>query len=245
MKTFATALIAATLLLPTLAAADTPVHHIRFISDADHGLRQVEIEGRVGFGADETSITSLADDAYVLIITEQARFEARPGADGRPQLSLTIDGEPRSAVEAARWCADVLPIACRETAVAFGARVRSAYQRDGAAGVHHLLDGIRSPYAARLHASAFLAMDGLTDAEIAATLDHVAATVADDQERAGLLYEAVGLYAARPAIRTSFLACLNGMASDVERHRFTRNVFEKDALEAGEVPVLAVDPSGC
>ena len=189
---FVAAALTASLLMPATADAgiDAPVHHIRFESDADHGLRQANIEGGVAISADAAAITALADGAYVLLVTErngeQSRFEARPGTDGEPVLALTVAGTPRSAAEAARWCAEVLPIACRETALATDERVRAAYDRDGMDGVLVLLDTIRSDYAAMRHFDSVLALDGLTDAEISAALDLLGGRQADRRPGADL-----------------------------------------------------------
>ncbi len=227
-----------------------PVYHTRFQLEGADGIREVAIEGRVRFSADESHIEWLDDGAYVRIITGDAghrnRFDVTAGGQGQPVMRMTVDGRARTFdAEAQRRLADTLPVVFRELGHDAEGRVRRIRAEGGTVAVLGMIAGIRSAYSTRLHYEAYLKLDGLTDAEISGALARLGGDVGSDGELASLLYAAAELYRDRPGIRAGYLACLARIGSDAERMRVTRSLFGVETIGAGEQPELSLKPGDC
>ena len=232
------------------AEAGATVYHTRFRTDADQGIREVEIEGRVRFSADETGIEWLGDGAHVRIVAQEAgqriRFDAAPGVQGRPDVRVAVDGKARAFDDEARSrLASTLPVVFRELGHGADARVRSVHAQGGTPAVVRMIAGISSAHSARIHYEAFLNLDGLADAEICLALSRLGEDLEADTDRASILYATAGLYQERPGIRSSYLACLARFESAAEKARVTRSLFGVEAIGAGEQPELTMVPGDC
>ena len=225
-------------------------YHTRFRSEAGDGLRVVEIEGRVRFGADASRIEWMADGAYVLVVSgdqgRTTRLRAEPDRQGRPAYVYEVDGQAnRSAGDRDRWLADTLPVVFRELGHDVDARVQAAYEQGGADAVFRTLAAIRSPYSAGLHYMAFFGRKDLRDDEIIGALAHLGTDLKNDVELAKTLYSVVDHYRARPAVRAGFLACLGRIDSELERARVTRSLFGTEEVTGDVAPAMLASAGGC
>ncbi len=230
--------------------AEAKEYHTRFRSEAAGGLRIVEIEGRVRFGADASRIEWMADGAYVLVVSgDQGRttlLRAEPDRDGRPAYRYEVDGRAGpSAADRDRWLADTLPVVFRELGHDVDARIQAAYDRGGADAVFRMLATIRSDYSAGLHYAAFFGRKDLRDDEIIGGLAHAGTDLKNDVELAKTLYSVVDHYRARPAVRAAFLACLGRIDSKIEKARVTHNMFGTDEVTGDIAPTMLVSVGGC
>lgn len=230
--------------------AEAKEYHTRFRSEAGDGLRVVEIEGRVRFGADASRIEWMADGAYVLVVSgdlgRTTRLRAEPDRDGRPTYRYEVDGRVnRAAADRDRWLADTLPVVFRELAHDVDARVQAAYAQGGADAVFRTLATIRSDYSAGLHYVAFFGRKDLHDDEIIGALARLGTDLENDDELAKTLYSVVDHYRDRPAVRAAFLACLGRIDSGLERTRVTRNLFGIDEVTGDVAPAMLASAGGC
>lgn len=235
---------------PATQAASVNEYHTRFRSDLGDGVREVEIEGKVRFSADESRVEWLGDGAYVHIVTEEAgrrtRFEVAADGRGQPVTKVAVDGRSRAFdADAQRRLSTTLPVVFRELGHDAAARVRGAREQGGSPAVLAMIEGIRSAYSKRLHYDAYLDLDGLSDAEISGALAQIGEDLDSDTDLANVLSAATDLYQDRPGIRGNYLACLDAFDAAAERSRFTRNHFGVETIGAGEQPVLSRAPGNC
>ena len=235
---------------PASAGAGGKTYHTRFKVDAADGIREVDIEGRVRFSADESRVEWMGEGAYLHLVTSEdgrkVRFDAEPDGQGRPVVQFRIDGRALPFDEAAeRRLAGSLPIVFRELGHNAEARVQAAYAEGGAAAVFRMISAIRSDNATRLHYDAFLKRKELADAEVIGALSRAGEDFHADTELAMFLYGAADLYRERPGIRGAYLACLADFDSDFERLRLTRNLFGVEAIPDGQQPTINMQVGDC
>lgn len=225
-------------------------YHTRYLNEAGDGIRAVEIEGRIRFSADASGIEWMADGAHLLVVTDEqgrsVRLRAEPNRRGQPTYRYSIDGRAnRAAADIDRWLADSLPVVFRELGHDVDARVQTTYEQGGADAVLRTLAAIRSDHSASLHYVAFFGRKDLSDDEIIGALSHLGADIDSDEELANALNGVVALYVDRPAIRTSFLACLDQFDSETVKCRMTRNLFGTDTVSGNEPPTMVASPGDC
>ena len=230
-------------------APDSREYHTRFRLGPDEGIHEVAIEGSVRFSPDETRIEWMEDGAYIRIITleqgQKFRFDAEADENGLPTVSYKVDGRTRPYNEvASRYLEDILPVVFRELGHNELNRVQTTYDTAGATGVIQMISKIRSDYSTRLHVSAFLGLENLTDEEIIQSISLFRDQINSDSELTSFLYQTTDLYRERPAVRHAYLDCLNQFNSDIEKSRAIKNLFGTDSISIEEQPVMSMT-SGC
>lgn len=234
----------------TTPGASVEDFHTRYRSAGGDGIRVVEIEGRVRFSADASRIEWMDEGSYLLVVTDDpgrhVRLRAEPDRDGRPAYRFDIDGRRnRAAGDIDRWLSGTLPVVFRELGHDADGRVRTAYEQGGADAVFRTLAAIGSDYSASLHYVAFFGRKDLADDEIIGALTRIGNDIDADQELATALLAAAAFYPERPAIRASFLACLDRFDSDVARSRFAQNLFGTDDVSGDTPPTMTASPGDC
>jgi hypothetical protein len=232
------------------AGAGAKEYHTRFRNESGDGIRTVEIDGRIRFSADASRIEWMDDGAYLLVVTNDqgrnVRLRAEPDRNGQPSYRYEIDGRvKRSAADADHWLADTLPIAFRELGHDVEARVQGAYEQGGADEVLRTLAAIRSDYSASQHYVAFFSRKDLSDDDIISALSQLGADIDADEELAKALSGVAALYVERPAIRTSFLACLDQFDSDLVKRRLTHDLFGTETVSGTVPPTMVGSPGNC
>lgn len=232
------------------SSTDDKVYHTRLRIDSAEGIRVAEIEGKVRFSQDNSSIEWMSEGAFLRLVVQEneqrIRLGAEPNKQGQPVFRYEIDGHKHPYDQSAeQWLANTLPVMFRELGYGVDSRVQAAYEQGGSVGVLHMISTIRSDYSTKQHYAEYLNRSDLSDNEIIAALSHIGQDVNSDNELAAILYAATDLYQNRPGIRQSYLACLDQFNSDIERSRISQNLFGIEYI-SGDAPLpLNTTPGGC
>jgi hypothetical protein len=200
-------------------------------SDGDHSV-EIKAKESLEFTDDDADVKSISRDGYLMIEERRGstsrRLEVLPGADGKPQRSFYVQGQPRALdQEAHAWLAEVLPGVIRNTAIGARARVQRIYRQHGAGGVLDEISLIKSDGAKRIYFSELLHVGNLDQSALRRAARQVGHEMHSDGEKAILLIESADSYLGNEAVAPAFFEAVNSINSDGEHRRVLSAILKK------------------
>lgn len=198
-----------------------PSYSRAYFDKSGFGTVEIEHLGEITFTDDEQNIKSITPGGYLkLRHTSPAGHRAvhiDASLTGAMRRSYLVDDHQKPyATEGSAWLRRMLPRVIR-AGVGAGPRIDRIHRTAGIAGVLGAIDRLEDDRARTLYFGYLLEKRALNDNDLAATLDHLARSLADDHQKAALLGSLRSTYIRNEGIGRAYTAAAASIASDFQK----------------------------
>jgi beta-lactamase regulating signal transducer with metallopeptidase domain len=203
----------------------------------------IRIEGEITFTDDFSTIATLSRGGMLRIEVARRgirqRLEARPGSDGAPSYTWSVDGRDQPFDSTARrWLESALLDLFRGSSFMADERAAWILRREGPGGLLAEVERMWSGHGQARYLSIALETGSLTAAQVRGTLQVAGRVVESDHALGQVLMAAAANYSFDAATRNEFLRAAGSLESDHQQGRVFGAALSRGDLDGENLEVL-------